>query len=491
MDNDIGLGRQSLENLLALRGLQVDGEVLRARLRAVAAQAVEVAPHGVALQGLHVYHPHAKLVGEGARERAGYDGGEIQQGDALQRVSGQRRRRRCAVPVGYRRALQPAQHFLGVLTKVWRGALNRAGGVAHPDQYAQLLHLAHPGIVHLYHVPVVHHLGVIHPLLCGVEGLGGHVGGLVDEDVHPLVFGLLQAALDYHGPQLLALFGHQGRGLLEARVLEDVAQAHALDSGAEQPDNYVGHLYPFPVLGADGLIAHAGLPVGVRLGVVLEPVREVDHHLPYQPVADVESGDSLHEAGLDLLAHARLVADYEGRQDASKGSHCRAVTCYVDRGVVGAGAPRLSGEDRVSSHLGGDDALVGFVVGVRPLGTECGYGAVDQVGSIGAQGIVANAKGVRLAGGAALDNNVSLGGELLGFRPSLLRLQVQNNALLSTVPEEVLGELPVRVSGRRLDLDYLRSKIRQHHCGDGARPAGRKVYDNSVFHYLRHTFTSQ
>ena len=85
VDNDIGLGRQSLEDLLALSGLQVDGEVLRARLRAVAAQAIKVAAHGVALQGLHVYHPHAKLVGEGAGEWAGYDGGEVQEGDALQR----------------------------------------------------------------------------------------------------------------------------------------------------------------------------------------------------------------------------------------------------------------------------------------------------------------------------------------------------------------------------------------------------------------------
>ena len=312
MDNDIGLGCQSLENLLSLRSLQVDGKVLRARLGPVAAQAVEIAAHGVALQGLHVYHPYAKLVGEGAGEWAGYDGGEVQEGDALQGMRRQRCRRRRAVAVAGRRALQPGQHLIGVLTKVWRGALNRAGGVAHPDQYAQLLHLAHPGVVHLHHVPVVHHLGVIHPLLRRVEGLGGHVGGLVDEDVHPLVFGLLQAALDYHGPQLLALIGHQGRGLLEARVLQHIAQAHALDSGAEQPDNYVGHLYPFPVLGADGLIAHAGLPVGVRLGVVLEPVREIDHHLPYQPVADVEGGDSLHEAGLDLLPNSGSVAYDKG-----------------------------------------------------------------------------------------------------------------------------------------------------------------------------------
>ena len=168
------------------------------------------------------------------------------------------------------------------------------------------------------------------------------------------------------------------------------------------------------------------------------------------------------------------------------------MTCNVHCGVVWAGPSGLSGEDRVSSHLCGDDALVGFVVGVRPLGTEGGYGAVDQVGSIGAQGIVANAKGVGLAGGEALDYHVGLSSELLGLCPAILRLQVQNNALLATVPQKVLGELPctgLRQGGSTLITSAPKSD--KHHCGDGARPAGRKVYDNSVFHYLRHTFTSQ
>ena len=74
-------------------------------------------------------------------------------------------------------------------------------------------------------------------------------------------------------------------------------------------------------------------------------------------------------------------------------------------------------------------------------------------------------RAVGLPRGEALDYNVGLGGELLGLRPALVGLQVQDNALLAPVPKKVLGELSVRVSGGRLNLDDLRSKVRQHHGG--------------------------
>ena len=329
---------QPVEDLLALRRLEVDGDVLRAGLRAVGAQAVEVAAHGVALQGLDANDACSQLVVERRGERSCDDGRKIKHGVSGERMRWKLHGRAVGGAPHCGGCLQHAQRLLGVLSERWGRPLHAAGRLVQAHEYAHLPHRADRGVIHVDHVAVVDDLRMVHALLGGQEGLGGHVRSLIDEYVHPLVCGLLQGLVQHHGAKLLALLRHERGRACEARVVEDVAEAHNHQRLAEEAHDDVGHLDPLAVPGPDGLVANAGLAVGIGLRIVLEAVRELDHHLPHQPVVDVEGAYALHQAGFHVLPDARLLTHDERGHDAPDGCHGGAVVGDLHGGVVRAGA---------------------------------------------------------------------------------------------------------------------------------------------------------
>ena len=119
-----------------------------------------------------------------------------------------------------------------------------------------------------------------------------------------------------------------------------------------------------------------------------EHVREAHHHLPEDQVDELVEVHGLHEAGLHLLALARLVSHVERGDDAAHSAHVGGVVRRLHRGVVRPGPVGLAGEHHHPAYLGSHRALVGLVVRVGALGPPAGQGHVDQVGPLRAERLV-------------------------------------------------------------------------------------------------------
>ena len=144
------------------------------------------------------------------------------------------------------------------------------------------------------------------------------------------------------------------------------------------------------------------------------------------------------------------------------------MTGDVDHGKAGTFPSGDSGEDHQPARLGLDKPFVILVFGVRPFGTEAGYGAVNQVWTFGLQRFITDAQRVCDAGFESLDHHIGALGQLADLIYGIGIVQVKNHALLAPVPEMRLRNRPVWVALRRLDLYDFSPEVRQGHRGDGA-----------------------
>ena len=344
-------GRQLAHDLLAFLGLEVKTDALGSRHGPVRREGQPL-PSPVAARCLDADHPRAQFGHQRAAQRSVDHRRQVQQRYPIQRALGHRLPGAIgSTPVA---ATQPRQHFLGVLTQKRSRSRRAARRLFHAHHGTKLPGVAHCRDVDTLRVAVVHDLRMLQRPLRRVVGLGGHVAGLAQEYVHPLVQRLL-----------LDLFQHdpfqRGHGILvqpgrrlEPRVLVDEVHVQPVHHRPEQPLHHVAQLDPLAVLRARGQVARGIGPPDAHPGVRRVFVGPVLHHLPVDPGHVVIGGHGLQHAGLHTLAPACLLPHVQGGRDAAQQGRGGGVANALHHHVVGALARILLGEHHHPTALGGD-----------------------------------------------------------------------------------------------------------------------------------------
>ena len=124
---------------------------------------------------------------------------------------------------------------------------------------------------------------------------------------------------------------------------------------------------------------------------------------------------------------------------------------------------------------------------VGTLGAHAGDGGVDQAGVGLGEIVVSKAEPLRDAGPVVLDQNVRGGGEPPGLLPSLVSLQVENDALLAPLPHGEARLAAQVVATWRLNLEHLGAVVAQEHRHQGAGQPPAQVDDGESFQWSDHT----
>ena len=314
----IGLCHQLLHDLLAFGGLQVQAQPLVPGHGPVGPQPVLGAPGVVPFGWLDSDDPGAHLGDQGAAQRSGDDGAQVDDGDPLE---GMGRHGPLFRPLHALAGAVQGRHHLGrVLARRGSRPLDGRGHVSQMNEGPQLAGPPECRVLNVGDETAVDHLDVVHALAGGHQGLGGHVSRLVDEGVHPLCQGPLLYPLQDDLPEGVPVLIHQDRRCLEPGVLVYTVQVQGMYHGVEEAPDDVGELDPFPIPGPCRHVAGGRLPTPDPW-VFRELLRVRDHHLPQEPLPQVVRGHGPHQRGLHLLALARLVPHQEGRDGSPHQGH--------------------------------------------------------------------------------------------------------------------------------------------------------------------------
>ena len=292
MDQDIGVGHQPGNDPLPLRALQVYARSFGSRHNLHRYHVHRHASPPVPFRRFDPNDPRPQLCQEGTRHGASEEHGQVQHGNPLQRIVGQRH---AAIGSLSLRPVEAAEHLLRVLARIRSWCCDATRGLGQRGQRPELAHPAHPGVLHILEVAVVDDLGMMHPLLNAQERLRRHIGGFLNEDVHPLFQRLLLEALQHDLPQGLSILLGEDRRLPEAGVFQHMTQSHGMELRNEVALHHVAHLDPLAILGAGRQVAQRR--IASHPGVLHKPLRELHHHLPEDPVDVVVEGNRLEEAG--------------------------------------------------------------------------------------------------------------------------------------------------------------------------------------------------
>ena len=152
-------------------------------------------------------------------------------------------------------------------------------------------------------------------------------------------------------------------------------------------------------------------------------------------------------------------------------------------GEAGAFALALAGEALHAAGFGGDEALVGGVVGVGSARAEAGDCAVDQAGVVGGERRVIRAERLAVGGAQSGDEHIGVAGEFAQPRAAGVGFEVELDAALAAQPHRSGGERAQRVAAGAFEFDDVRAKVGQHHRGDAAdRAAGQVEHADFVEH---------
>ena len=195
---------------------------------------------------------------------------------------------------------------------------------------------------------------------------------------------------------------------------------------------------------------------------------------------------ALVEARLDVLALAGKAAHPQRGDDALHRDVGGAPACVGAHAEERTLQPRPARQRLVAATLGLDHAIVGGVALVRPLRAEGGDRAVDEVGVDLREVAVAEAQAVHDARDGVLDDHVGAPGEPARRLAALVRLQVEDDALLSPVPHAPGGHGAEGVAAGRLDLDDLGAVVGQDHGRHAGGEPRSEIDDGDAFTYWGH-----
>src|SRR4029077_91918 len=364
---------------------------------------------------------------------------------------------------------------VGVLAAKGGRAADAGGHAGEVERGADDRDLAELGVRHPLHDAAFGGLRVVHHLVHGFDRSGRHIGLL-----QALEQGLAVERADRGLEDALQLraIGHPPLVLLEARVGGQVAEPEHL--GELLPEAVVGRRDedPLPV---------AALEVAIRRERRVARPERARRRAGEQIALGVEGEQAhrgLEQRAVDPLAQSGAlplddrVGDAERAQDAG-----------------GQVEERDAGPHRLATRLAGDghDAaeglhqrLVARAVLARAGAPERGDRAVDEPPVDLRQHVLAEPEGLHGAGAEVLDDHVRVLHQPLDHLDGLRRLQVERDAALVPIEEQVRGGLPVLVRrpGARLvagpgvlHLHDVRAQVGEQRAAPGSGDDAGEIDD--------------
>ena len=213
---------------------------------------------------------------------------------------------------------------------------------------------------------------------------------------------------------------------------------------------------PLAVFGARRQVARGVGTPDAHPGVRRVGVGQVLDHLAVHPGHVVVGGHGLQHAGLHALADTGLLPHVQCGRDAPNQRRGRRVADPLHDHKIGALPGVLLGGHHHPPALGRHHAVVTLVVGVGSAGSEPGQRGMNQSGIAVTQALVVDSQPTSDTRTEVFDHHIAQPRQLMRVLPSLVRLQVQDDTLLATIPLDGTWSVPVAIAHH---VDRLRRAV--------------------------------
>src|SRR5207249_6677234 len=200
-----------------------------------------------------------------------------------------------------------------------------------------------------------------------------------------------------------------------------------------------------------------------------------------------QSERRLQQRAVHALAAAGAVAQPQGAEHAERAQDARRQIEERDAAADGCAAGLAGDRHDAAERL--HERLVAGALGARARAAEGRDGAVDEPRVFPRQRLVAEAELLHRPRAEVLDQDVGRRGEAPHEGDAVRLLEIDGDAALVAVVDEVAGGLAVLVRGPRarfvtdarvLDLDHVGAEVSEQRAAVGAGQHAREVHDTDT-----------